>query len=67
MSRPTLKKSYTLRWLPLIEATEELMEHMDSEDYNVDRECKYIDVIFESVMTELYGKDMWEWYREKQG
>ncbi len=67
MNRPTLKKSFALRLLPIIEAAEELMDHMDTDGENEDRAEKYVNNIFEVTMTELYGIEMWKWYREKQG
>ena len=69
MSRPRLKESWICDGgqLPFVRAAEELINHMEIDGGNEDRAEKYVQWVFESVMTELYGEEMWEWYRDKQG
>ncbi len=63
MSRPTPSTQVSQA---IVDATEELIEFMDSDDYHEDRVSDYENHVFETVMTEIYGNDMWAWFREKQ-
>ena len=65
MSRP--QPEFSIDRDTIVSATEDLMEFMDSPEYNEDRVEKYENHIFETIMEEIYGPDMWEWFREKQG
>ncbi len=69
MIRPRLKESWIMDGgqMSFVEAAEEFMEFMDSDNYHEDRVDDYENHVFESVITELYGPDVWEWVREKQG
>jgi len=69
MSRPKLKESWIIDGgqLPFVEAAKKLIDHMETDGENEYREERYVYYIFEAVMEELYGPELWKWYREKQG
>ena len=51
----------------VVESAEELIEFLNSDEYHEDRLGTYESIVFESIMVALYGPELWEWYREKQG
>ena len=66
MSRPKLKESWSndAAQLKFVEVAEEHMDYMERDGHGDNDDAHYI---FEAVMEELYGPEMWEWYRERQG
>jgi hypothetical protein len=66
MTRPKLKESWVNDGgqLPFVESAESLMEYLETDNPNSDR-AKFVHFIFESVLEELYGPKVWDWYNER--
>jgi len=49
----------------LIEAAQEYVEYIDSEDYHEDGLSDYENQIFETAMEAVFGPKIWDWLNER--
>lgn len=60
-----LKPRKNIDWNPVIKLAQDYIEFIFSEKYHEDRASDFECFIFESVISQVYGKEIWESINEK--
>lgn len=61
MNKPTPEFLFVEDFRDIVEAAQEYIDYIDSDEYNDDRVEDYEESILEAVLLTVYGKNIFDW------